>query len=732
MEEYRQQNTRLDQALSNIGFFEIFELDEIQNLQDMFSDATGVASIITFPDGTPITKASNFCKLCNDVIRKTEKGCANCHKSDSFLGQHNSQGPNVQKCLSGGLWDAGASITIGNKHIANWLIGQVRNDEVNEDQILKYAVEIGANTEEFRQALKEVPVMSVEKFTKIAKMLYSFANELSQKAFTNFQLKLRVSELEKAEKELQRTQERNRALLNANPDLMFLFDEKGVFLDFSEGVDNELYTSPESFLCKTVDDVLPKEIADLTHLNLKRLFETGQMQAYEYQLAIDHQIKHFDSRMVLCGKHQGLSIVRDITDRKKSEILLQEKNEEIESQNEEYLQINEELKQTNDELFKAKQHAEESDRLKTAFLQNLSHEIRTPMNAILGFSDLLTKNFNNKEKLEKYAHIINQRSNDLLEIINDILEIAKIESGQLPLNYEKFQLSELFDELTVFFNEYQTRNGKQDILFNMQVFCNPFESTIVTDKGKLKQIFINLISNAFKFTDKGKIEGGCKIENNKLHFFVSDTGIGIPEDKQKIIFDRFTQLKQSLNFNIGGTGLGLSIVKGIVGLLEGEISLKSELGKGSTFTFTLPVKTDHAESFEKPVIQAAIEYNFSGKSLLIVEDDQYNAEFLKDLLSDKGFNIFQAGFGKEGVKIALENTIDIILMDVRLPDIDGYEATRQIKSLKPEMKIIAQTAYASHDERRKAKAEGCNDYISKPIKKELLLEMIRKQLAKKE
>ncbi len=856
MEEHREQNKTLDQALCNIGFYDIFELEEIQSLQDMFSDATGVASLITLPDGTPITQSSNFCRLCKDIIRSTKIGCGNCQKSDLHIGRHNPQGPIVQKCLSGGLWDAGASITIGNKHLANWLIGQVRNEEVNEDQIMQYAIEIGANSEDFRMALKEVPVMSLDKFNKIAKMLFAFANELSQKAFTNFQLKLRISELEeaeenirlrksflsaiienqpgllwlkdhkgrfqavnkkfslscgidnpellvgktdfdvwphkqasqyvaddneilesgeprmieelisvkgknywhetykspvrnkkgeiigstgfsrditqrkKAEKELQRIQERNLALLNANPDLMFLLDENGVFIDYSEGVDNELYTAPESFLCKSVDDVLPPEIASLTKSHLNRLFETGQMQIYEYQLSIDQQIRYFDCRLVLCGKHQGLSIVREITDRKKSDILLQEKNEEIESQNEEYLQINEELKQTNDELYKAKQHAEESDRLKTAFLQNLSHEIRTPMNAILGFSDLLTKNFNNKEKLEKYAHIINQRSNDLLEIINDILEIAKIESGQLPLNYEKFQLSDLFEELTVMFNEYQTRNGKQNIMFNMQVFCNPFESTIVTDKGKLKQIFINLISNAFKFTHEGKIEGGCKLENNRVHFFVSDTGMGIPKDKQDIIFDRFTQLKQNLNLNIGGTGLGLSIVKGIVKLLEGEITLKSEPGKGSAFTFTIPVKADFAESFEKPVIHAAKDYNFSNKTVLIIEDDLYNAEFLKDLLSDKGFTIFQAGFGKEGVKIALENTVDIILMDIRLPDIDGYEATRQIKLQKPEIKIIAQTAYASHDERKKAKDEGCNDYISKPIKKDLLLEMIRKQLAK--
>ncbi|MEI8245915.1 MAG: PocR ligand-binding domain-containing protein, partial [Lentisphaerota bacterium] len=155
-------------ALSGIRFSDIFKLDEIQRLQDLFSDASGVASIITHPDGTPITRPSNFCRLCNDIIRKTEKGCANCFKSDAILGRYNASGPVVQPCLSGGLWDAGASITVGGKHIANWLIGQVRNAKLDEQRMIKYADEIGADREEFMKALHEVPVMQVEKFNKVA------------------------------------------------------------------------------------------------------------------------------------------------------------------------------------------------------------------------------------------------------------------------------------------------------------------------------------------------------------------------------------------------------------------------------------------------------------------------------------------------------------------------------------------------------------------------------------
>ena len=435
----------------------------------------------------------------------------------------------------------------------------------------------------------------------------------------------------------------------------------------------------------------------------------------------------FDSNKKIIGT---ASIGENITDRKLSEYQLKEKTEEIEAQNEEYQQINEELNQTNQELLITKKHAEESDRLKTAFLQNMSHEIRTPMNAIMGFSQLLVRTFDDKPKLEKFSDIIGQRCSDLLDIINDILDIAKIESGQLPINNEEFNLDELFSELLAFFTEYQKRIGKEHITFRFQALCVPSDNLIVTDKVKLKQIFINLVSNAFKFTDIGTIECGCRFDNNKIVFYVSDTGIGIPSDKQKIIFERFAQLHEGSKRNIGGTGLGLPIVKGLIGLLGGEIFLQSEPNKGSTFSFAFPYKT------AKPVIQEPILFEtYNNKSIinrtiLIVEDDYYNSEYLKEILSNFVVNILQAEDGKQAVEISISQSVDIVLMDIRLPDMSGYEAIRQIRQYKPHLKIIAQTAYASHDERQKALDAGCNDYISKPTKQEMLLSMVHKHLLK--
>jgi PAS domain S-box-containing protein len=234
----------------------------------------------------------------------------------------------------------------------------------------------------------------------------------------------------------------------------------------------------------------------------------------------------------------------------------------------------------------AKEKAEESDRLKTAFLQNMSHEIRTPMNAIMGFSDLLVNNFDNKAKLAQFTGIIKQRCNDLLTIITDILDIAYIESGQLTIKTEFFRIEDLFNDLREIFQ----KNAGENIVFKISLSTGVSNMIIGTDKGKLKQILINLLNNAFKFTKKGEIEGGCFMSDDKLVFYVSDTGIGIPQDKHEKIFERFYQIEPESTRLYGGNGLGLSIVKGLIDILEGKIWLESSPGKGSRFYFMINYK----------------------------------------------------------------------------------------------------------------------------------------------
>lgn len=424
-------------------------------------------------------------------------------------------------------------------------------------------------------------------------------------------------------------------------------------------------------------------------------------------------------------------IISDITERKEAEILLKEKSDEIEAQNKEYQQLNEELIQTNQELQEAKELAEQSDRLKTAFLQNMSHEIRTPMNAIMGFSELLINHYNNKPKLEQYSQIINQRCADLLNIINEILDVAKIESGQLPVYIEECCLEHLFEDILHFFKEYQQRQGKQHINFDIRANCNKPGMIILTDKVKLKQIFINLIGNAFKFTEQGSIKAGCSFNNeDRLIFFVSDTGIGIPKDKQGFIFERFAQLEATPGHIYGGTGLGLSIVKGLIELLGGKIWLESEVNNGTTFYFSLPY-----EIAEKELPGCALKndkdvFDFSNKTVLIVEDDEFNAEYLKECLENTGARLIHSVYGRAAVDVLESQKVDLVLMDIRLTDIDGYTVTRQIRKNNPNLIIIAQTAYAAPEDKEKALNSGCNDYISKPVKREALLSVMHKQLAR--
>jgi len=380
-------------------------------------------------------------------------------------------------------------------------------------------------------------------------------------------------------------------------------------------------------------------------------------------------------------------------------------------------------------LLVAKEKAEESDRLKTAFLQNMSHEIRTPMNAIMGFSELISLQYNNKEKVEKYSKIINQRCNDLLCLIDDILDIARIESGQLSINPQSTNLSKLCNEIYQLFKEHQKKINKENIQLKKEP--NFKYKNIIIDDVKLKQIFINLVNNAFKFTKEGVVTFGCKnYSDNEILFYVSDTGIGIPKDKFDYIFERFTQLEVGLSKQYGGTGLGLSIVKGLVKLLGGKIWLESELGKGTTFYFTIPFSIDEEEkaktekSEDKPIqFNQCLNY-----TILIVEDDYYNSVYLKELLEDYGFKTISTEYGEEAIKIINNQEVDMILMDIRLPDIDGYETTRRIRKQYPKLKIIAQTAYAMPEDRNKALEAGCNDFVTKPIDPGQLFEKIKTSL----
>ncbi len=380
----------------------------------------------------------------------------------------------------------------------------------------------------------------------------------------------------------------------------------------------------------------------------------------------------------------------------------------------------------------AKEKAEESDRLKSAFLSNMSHEIRTPMNAIIGFAELLSvKNLTNSEK-EEFIQQINFGADTLMRLIDDIIDISKIEAGQLKMNYSNFSMNIIFDEISSMFSKMLKRMEKENI--QLIEDHNGLDSSLQlhADEFRLKQILMNLISNAIKFTDVGEVRYGLKkIVNDKLEFYVKDSGIGIEKEKQKIIFDRFRQAHETHSRFYGGTGLGLAISKNLVEMMGGTILVKSEYGKGSEFTVTLPYK----DIVEKVKIEETSNempsHDFSGKTILIVEDEESNFQFLNEVLKKTGARLLHAIDGMETIQIFRDDpTIDLILMDIQIPSINGYEVTREIKKINSKIPVIAQTAYAMAGEREKSVDAGCDDYLAKPIKIHELMIVLKKYLYK--
>ncbi len=394
-----------------------------------------------------------------------------------------------------------------------------------------------------------------------------------------------TKDLLKQKEILRESEAKFKSYVNTAPDGIFVVNETGKYIEVNPAASIITGYAETELLALSVRDLQPPETMEQDMQYFIALKEQGRMSA-EFEFVHKNNSKRWWSvEGIKLSEFRYLGFAKDITERKQAEFLLKEQNAQIASQNERY-------KQLNSELQKSKEKAEESDRLKTAFLQNMSHEIRTPLNAIMGFAELLPRCYDNKEKLEKFSRIINERGTDLIEIINGILDISKIESGQLTLNLEEIRIEKLLHEIDTFFGEFQKKIRKHNLAFNIVLDSKVANTIAYSDPVKLKQILINLIGNAFKYTQTGNIEVGCSLKNeNDLLFYVKDTGIGIPANRHTEIFERFIQAHQNSNQLYGGNGLGLSIVKGLLDLLEGKIWLESEVGKGSTFFFTLPLKT---------------------------------------------------------------------------------------------------------------------------------------------
>jgi PAS domain S-box-containing protein len=393
-----------------------------------------------------------------------------------------------------------------------------------------------------------------------------------------------------------------------------------------------------------------------------------------------------------------------------------------------FIQDISEKKKFEEELIMAKEKAEEADRLKTAFLNNISHEIRTPMNAIMGFSELLNEPNLEIDKHKEYTNTIMQSSEHLLSIISDIISIATIEAGQEKIHHCEFNLNEMLD---LMYDQFKIKADEKNLEFKIAKTLSDREATISTDKTKLIQIISNLINNSLKFTDVGFIEVSYLLKDTQLVFTVKDSGIGIPKNMHDEVFKRFRQIEYSSDRQHGGSGLGLAISRAYIELLGGQIWLNSEPNVGTSFFFTIPytVKTQPKLTTSSKQSEESVAINKNIKNILIAEDDDSNFLLIKTFLSDNNINIIRVKTGIEAVEICKNKTdIDLILMDIKMPQENGLEAIKKIRKFNTQIPIIIESAYYDDSNRGEAFAAGCNDFITKPIKKHILIAVINKLL----
>ncbi|HEY5470636.1 MAG TPA: ATP-binding protein, partial [Bacteroidales bacterium] len=502
-----------------------------------------------------------------------------------------------------------------------------------------------------------------------------------------------ITERKSAEAELRQSYEFNTSLLKTIPFGMDIVDEKGNILFQSENFKRLFGECTDGEKCWDLYRDDKKQCPDCP---LFKGITVGETEAYESHGVLGNRIFEINhTGMMYQGKKAILEIFQDITDRKQSE----------------------------EELIFAKNKAEEGDKLKTAFLHNISHEIRTPMNAIVGFAALLGEPDLEAQTRQDYTEVIVQSSNHLLEIITDIVDISNIEANLVKIIKNEINVNSTLKSL---YNQFTPKAKEKKIKLIFETSLADSDSLILTDSTKLNQILINLISNALKFTTEGSIKICYMVRDNFLEFCVSDTGIGIAEEYHSKIFERFYQVLHTFSKLYEGTGLGLAISKANVELMGGKIWLSSEPGVGTTFYFTIP--------YEKRIIEsiAGSKENIlkypaftEKKKILVAEDVESNFKLISYFLSGANTEIIRAVNGKEAVEICLaDKTIDLVLMDIKMPVMDGYTAIKLIRQTNSVIPIIAQTAY--FDDKEPALEAGASGFISKPFDKKGLLKIIHK------
>jgi PAS domain S-box-containing protein len=512
-------------------------------------------------------------------------------------------------------------------------------------------------------------------------------------------LSVDITELVEARENLKLSEEKFRRLFEKHSAVHFL-------LDPATGRIENVNQAAADFYGWTIEELKKMNIHEINTMEKRQLADTlvkagttkNNYFVVKHRLANGQirDVEIYSSKVEIMGSEYLHAIVHDITEK---QLLLKD-------------------------LLAAKEKAEENDRLKSAFLANMSHEIRTPLNGILGFTGLITgEELPPKKRRMEYSAIINRSADSLMQLINDILEISKLDAGQFTIETREFNLFDTLKSLHTLYRKKQEDFNKQNIQLSLST---DDENLFMTgDETRLTQVFTNLLDNALKFTSEGEISFGIKkIDSAKIVFYVSDTGLGIEKSKQAIIFDRFSQADENIARQYGGTGLGLSIVKVIIELMGGQITVESEPGKGTLFEIHLPNTT-------RTIVSNKVDPEEESSSItkklkiLLVEDDPISRMYYEAILNDDLIDLLIATNGTDALEMTKIEKPNVILLDVRLPDISGLEVARQIRQSGNKVKIIAQSAYAMPGDEQAAIEAGCNDYLTKPVKANLLLEKLK-------
>lgn len=542
---------------------------------------------------------------------------------------------------------------------------------------------------------------------RIKKTTQYYINQVKERedSLTLFNENLESMILERTE-QLNESELRYKSLFKNNQSIMLLIDPlTGNIVDANEAALSYYQYSFDEMTALNINQIntLDKGLIKDAITNTKK----GQKSYFKFKHKLANEeirdVEVYSETLKVHGKDLLYSIVHDIT----------------------------ELTKTQKELLIAKEKAEESDKLKSAFLANMSHEIRTPMNAILGFSSLLVNPDNSSEKTNQFIDIINNSGIQLMCIINDIIDISKIESNQLSITFSSISVNKTLENIFKVLQKSSIDKGKENINMHLHLPANNKDYQIVTDEVRFIQIYNNLLSNAIKFTPSGSITIGYqeihKSNQSYLEFYVKDTGYGIPKSKFEHIYERFVQISEN-NYR-EGNGLGLSITKGLVLLLGGTIRLESQLNVGSTFFFTLPLQeTDLQQHIPTQMKTIDKKYDFSGVKIIIAEDDMASYAFLEEILQETNAVIFHANNGLELINSLPQLQPDLVLLDINMPIMNGYEAISEIRKNNTELTVIAQTAYAMPEEKKKILEAGCTDYLSKPVHQQELYRLLSKHL----